>query len=56
MKVKKESDLGKKKKTGLKLNTQWQPTPVLLPGKVYGQRSLAGYSPWGHKEVTQLSS
>ena len=29
---------------------KWQPTPVFLPGKSYGQRSLAGYSPWGHKE------
>ena len=28
-----------------------QPTPVLLPGKSYGQRSLAVYSPWGHKEL-----
>ena len=27
---------------------QWQPTPVLLPGKSYGQRSLVGCSPWGH--------
>ena len=26
-----------------------QLTPVLLPGESYGQRSLAGYSPWGHK-------
>ena len=26
-----------------------QPTPVFLPGKSQGQRSLAGYSPWGHK-------
>ena len=26
---------------------QWQPTPVLLPGKSYGQRSLVGHSPWG---------
>ena len=26
---------------------QWQPTPVLLPGKSHGQRSLVGYSPWG---------
>ena len=24
------------------------PTPVLLPGKSHGQRSLVGYSPWGH--------
>ena len=29
---------------------QWQPTPVLLPGKSHGQRSLVGYSPWGRKE------
>ena len=28
----------------------WQPTPVFLPGKSYGQRSLVGYSPWGLKE------
>ena len=27
----------------------WQPTPVFLPGKFYGQKSLAGYSPWEHK-------
>ena len=26
------------------------PTPVLLPGKSHGQRSLTGYSPWGYKE------
>ena len=29
---------------------KWQPTPVFLPGEFHGQRSLAGYSPWGHKE------
>ena len=29
---------------------QWHPTPVLLSGKSHGQRSLVGYSPWGHKE------
>ena len=27
---------------------QRQPTPVLLPGKSHGWRSLVGYSPWGH--------
>ena len=27
--------------------TEWQPTPVFLPGESHGQRSLAGYSPWG---------
>ena len=29
---------------------KWQPTPVFLPGKFHGQRSLAGCSLWGHKE------
>ena len=29
------------------LKRQWQPTPVFLPGKSRGQRSLVGYSPWG---------
>jgi len=29
---------------------QRPPTPVLLPGKSHGQRSLVGCSPWGHKE------
>ena len=28
----------------------WQPTPVLLPGKSHGRRSLLGCSPWGRKE------
>ena len=28
----------------------WQPTPMFLPGESHGQRSLAGYSPWGCKE------
>ena len=30
---------------------KWQPTPVFLPRECYGQRSLVGYSPWGHKEL-----
>ena len=29
---------------------EWQPTPAFLPGESHGQRILAGYSPWGHKE------
>ena len=28
---------------------KWQPTPVYLPGKFYGQRRLVGYSPWSHR-------
>ena len=31
------------------LEKEWQPTPVFLPRKLHGQRSLMGYSPWGHK-------
>ena len=30
---------------------KWQPTPVFLPGKPHGQRSLEVYSPWGCKEL-----
>ena len=29
----------------------WQPSSIFLPGESRGQRSLAGYSPWGHKEL-----
>ena len=29
----------------------WQPTPVFLPEKSHGQRSLAGHSAWHHKRV-----
>jgi len=34
---------------------KWQLTPVFLPGKSHGQRSLVGYSPWGGKSQRQLS-
>ena len=38
---------------------KWHPTPVLLPGKSHGQRTLVGYSPWGrrvgHDWATSLS-
>ena len=33
-----------------RLEKEWQPLPVFLPGEFHGQRSLVGYSPWGHKE------
>ena len=33
---------------------KWQPTPVFLPGKSHGQRSLVGYSPWGCKELDTI--
>ena len=35
---------------------KWQPTPVFLCGKSHGQRSLVGYSPWGHKVVHDWTS
>ena len=47
----KEGDLGSF--SGLRRfpwSRKWQPIPVFLPGEFHGQRSLAGYSPWGHKE------
>ena len=33
---------------------QWHPTPVLLPGKSFGQRSLVGCNPWVAKSQTRL--
>ena len=38
--------------TGLKIpwRRTWQPTPIFLPGKSHGQRSLVGYSSWDYKE------
>ena len=30
---------------------QWHPTPVLLPGKSHGRRSMVDYSPWGSEEL-----
>ena len=30
---------------------EWQPTPVFLPGKFHGKRSLVGYSPWACREA-----
>ena len=34
----------------ISLRRQWHPTPVLLPGKSHGRRSLVGCSPWGFEE------
>ena len=36
------------------LRSVWQPIPVFLPGESHGQRSLAGYRPWGHKESDMI--
>ena len=40
---------------GNPLERKWHPTPVLLPGKSHGWRSLVSYSPWGGKGQTRLS-
>ena len=40
------------KKYGFDPHWKWQSVPILLLGKSYGQRSLVGYSTWGHKRVT----
>ena len=37
-----------------KWRRQWQPTPVLLPGKSHGRRSLVGCSPWGQEESDMI--
>ena len=39
----------------VKRRRQWHPTPVLLPGKSHGQKSLVRCSPWGPKSRTRLS-
>ena len=39
-----------------KQRRKWQPTPVFLPGESHEQRSLAGYSPWGHRVGYDLST
>ena len=31
-------------------NRKWQTALVFSPGKFHGQKTLAGYHPWGHKE------
>ena len=36
--------------TGCNWRRQWHPTPVLLPGKSHGQRSLVGCRPWGREK------
>ena len=42
----------------MKISWRWaqQPTPVFLPGESHGQRSLVGYSPWGHKESNKTEA
>ena len=42
--------------SALNWRRQWQPTPVLLPGKSHGWRSLVGCSPWGCEESRHLLS
>ena len=37
------------------LEKEMEPTPVFLLGKSHGQRSLAGYGPWGHKDTTEAT-
>ena len=35
-------------------SSKWQPAPIVLPEKFHGQKSLAGYSPWGCKELDTM--
>ena len=48
-------DLGLIPGLGFPWRRKWYPTPVLLPGKSHGRRSLTGYSPWGHRESDMSS-
>ena len=48
--------LGKLSINELVSSSIWQPTPVLLPGKSLGRRSLVGCSPWVAKSRTGLSN
>ena len=41
----------KRARLGLFWRRQWYPTPVLLPGKSHGRRSLVGCRPWGREEL-----
>ena len=43
-------ELGLIPRLGRSWRREWLPTPIFLPGKSHGQRSLMGYSPWGHQE------
>ena len=44
-------DLGSVQAGKILWRRKWQPTAVLLPGKLHRQRRLEGYSPWGCKEL-----
>ena len=48
------SKLVEKDRVNLGWSRKWQPTPVFLPGKSHGQGSLAGYSPWGRRELDMI--
>ena len=39
------------RESGRSLEEGTQPTPGFLSGEPHGQKSLAGYGPWGHKEL-----
>ena len=43
--------LGLGRSPGVGNGNALSPTPVFLPGKFHGQRSITGYSPWGHKDL-----
>ena len=43
-------DVGSVLLSGRSRGRKWQTTTVCLPGESQGQRSLMGYSPWGHKD------
>ena len=50
------TDTGSIPGSGRSLRKKWQPAPVFLPGESHGQRDLAGYSPWGHRELDKTKA
>ena len=51
MSQQRRKELSKREEEFSPRRRQWHPTPVLLPGKSHGWRSLVGCSPWGHEEL-----
>ena len=49
--LKKQQSSRKACTSALLRRRQWQPTPVLLPGKLHGPRGLVGFSPWSREEL-----
>ena len=54
VKIEPMQETGSIPRWGRCLEKEMTTIPVILPGKSYGQRSLVGYCPWGHKESDMI--